>query len=345
MTSKFFKVFLLFLMVSVISLGAFAQNNNSTIKGTVKDAGGAVVSGATVTLTNIGTSHEVTTKSGADGFLRLCRVVAGKLQIDCLRARILRMGRRADFARFSSRAGRCDIQCRQCDDTSHGEGCHPGHRLCEPDVVGREKCDRDRNPSCTKPKHPECTWHSARAWLRAAMLDRAAAIRASTASPVDLWITWWMDRLCPTGSPMNCRPTRSRLQHFQEVKIITASGDAQYGRPGLIELVTKSGTNQFHGQAYELNQNNHLQARAYNSGPTIPFLQHNEWGAQLGGPVWIPKVYNGRNKTFFFFDAEWIQQNSNQFESIHCPHHKPSGRVICRMCTSRKQRRYESNSD
>ena len=65
--------------------------------------------------------------------------------------------------------------------------------------------------------------------------------------------------------------------------------------------MTKSGTNQFHGQIFELNRNQYLQARTFNSGPTVPFLQHNEYGAQLGGPVWFPKIYDGKNKTFFFF--------------------------------------------
>ena len=114
---------------------------------------------------------------------------------------------------------------------------------------------------------------------------------------------------------VNSQPTPT----YQEVKVITAQGDAQYSRPGLIEMVTKSGTNHFHGQAYELNQNNHLQAKYYRQGNAIPFLQHNEWGAQLGGPVWIPKVYNGRNRTFFFVDLEWIKQNANGIEQYTVP--------------------------
>ena len=83
--------------------------------------------------------------------------------------------------------------------------------------------------------------------------------------------------------------------------------------------MTKSGTNQFHGQAYELNQNKHLQAKAYQLGPVIPFLQHNEYGAQLGGPVWFPKIYNGRNHTFFFVDWEWIKDKRNAFEQYIVP--------------------------
>ncbi len=102
---------------------------------------------------------------------------------------------------------------------------------------------------------------------------------------------------------------------FQEVKVITANGDAQYNRPGIVELVTKSGTNQFHGQAFELNQNNHLEARAFNTGLVVPFLQHNEYGAQLGGPI-------VRNHTFFFVDFEWIKDNRNGLQEYILPTHE-----------------------
>jgi hypothetical protein len=113
----------------------------------------------------------------------------------------------------------------------------------------------------------------------------------------------------------NAQPTPT----FQEVKVITAQGSAQYRGLGVVELVTKGGTNHFHGQFYELNQNNHLQAKVFNQRNAVPFLQHNEYGFQIGGPVWIPKLYDGKNKTFFFFDAERIQQNANKVEQYFVP--------------------------
>ena len=68
MMCKFYKAFILFLICSVFSLGAFAQNANSSIKGTIQDTHGSVVSGATVTLTNLGTNQSVSTTSNAEGF-------------------------------------------------------------------------------------------------------------------------------------------------------------------------------------------------------------------------------------------------------------------------------------
>ena len=77
MTYKIYKVFLLVLMIGVISLGAFAQNANSTIQGTVKDASGAVVAGATVTLMTIGTTQQRTTTSRS--------ATVSTLSLTCLR--------------------------------------------------------------------------------------------------------------------------------------------------------------------------------------------------------------------------------------------------------------------
>ena len=102
MTYKLYKVFLALVVCSFLSVGAFAQNSNSTIKGTVKDASGAVVSGATVTLTNIGTSQQLYHDLQGRRVLHLYQSIPGELQIDCHRTRVCRLGRRADPASFQA---------------------------------------------------------------------------------------------------------------------------------------------------------------------------------------------------------------------------------------------------
>ncbi|MDZ4800904.1 MAG: carboxypeptidase regulatory-like domain-containing protein [Bryobacteraceae bacterium] len=91
----------------------------------------------------------------------------------------------------------------------------------------------------------------------------------------------------------------------QELKIITNNYSAQYGSvgSGVVSMVTKSGTDQLHGSAFWTQRNPALGARAFNS-VSPPRARRNELGATLGGPVWIPKVYNGRNRTFFFASIE-----------------------------------------
>jgi hypothetical protein len=99
------------------------------------------------------------------------------------------------------------------------------------------------------------------------------------------------------------------LPTIQEIRVNTSNANAEFNRPGMVEVVTKSGSNSFHGQLFELNQNNHLAANSFHQ-KSVAFLVRNEYGGNLAGPVLIPKLYNGRNKTFFFFDYEGIKQRS-----------------------------------
>ena len=72
---------------------------------------------------------------------------------------------------------------------------------------------------------------------------------------------------------------------------------------GTLSFVSKSGTNEYHGDLYEFLRNTDLDARNFfQASPSV--LQQNDFGVTAGGPVWIPKVYKGRNKTFFFASYE-----------------------------------------
>lgn len=87
---------------------------------------------------------------------------------------------------------------------------------------------------------------------------------------------------------------------------VTAAGfKAETGRAsgGSMSFVTKSGTNDFHGTAYEFLRNQILDARGF-FGATKPVYKQNDFGFTAGGPVWFPKIYKGRDKTFFFFSYE-----------------------------------------
>jgi outer membrane receptor protein involved in Fe transport len=93
---------------------------------------------------------------------------------------------------------------------------------------------------------------------------------------------------------------------FGEFKLLTNTYDAEYGRfgGGVQIFVTKSGTNDFHGAAF-LNMRRDIwnaNAWAFNaSGRARPKERFNEIGGAAGGPIWIPKVYDGRNRSFFYF--------------------------------------------
>jgi hypothetical protein len=93
---------------------------------------------------------------------------------------------------------------------------------------------------------------------------------------------------------------------FGEFKLLTGTYDAEYGRfGGGVEIyVTKSGTNDFHGTLFHNMRRDIWNANAWANnarGVARPKDRFNEYGAGVGGPIWIPKLYNGRNKSFFFF--------------------------------------------
>ncbi|MGH9632287.1 MAG: carboxypeptidase regulatory-like domain-containing protein, partial [Bryobacteraceae bacterium] len=98
---------------------------------------------------------------------------------------------------------------------------------------------------------------------------------------------------------------------IQEFKVQTSNYSAEYGRSGggIINIVTKSGTNQVRGTAYEFFRNKVLDAgNFFNNRAGIerqPFV-YNQYGLTVGGPVYLPKVYDGRNRTFFFFSYEGV---------------------------------------
>jgi Carboxypeptidase regulatory-like domain/TonB dependent receptor len=88
----------------------------------------------------------------------------------------------------------------------------------------------------------------------------------------------------------------------QEFKLITTLVPADYGHTGAVAgiLEIRSGTNNYHGSIYEYLRNNALDAQPW--GTVTPlFTRQNEFGATIGGPISIPKVYNGKNRSFFFF--------------------------------------------
>ncbi|MEO7651148.1 MAG: TonB-dependent receptor, partial [Bryobacteraceae bacterium] len=94
-----------------------------------------------------------------------------------------------------------------------------------------------------------------------------------------------------------------------EFKVQSNITSAEFGRAAgaNINVSFRSGTNQPHGTLYEYLRNEKLDARNAFAQVRGPFKQ-NQYGGTFGGPVWIPKVYNGRNKTFFFFAAESMRQ-------------------------------------
>jgi hypothetical protein len=95
------------------------------------------------------------------------------------------------------------------------------------------------------------------------------------------------------------------IDAITEFTVDTNGFKAEFGRAqgGILTFSSRSGTNEYHGNLYEFLRNNYFDARNYFEN-TRSVLKQHDFGGTFGGPVWIPKLYNGKNKTFFFFSIE-----------------------------------------
>jgi Carboxypeptidase regulatory-like domain len=100
------------------------------------------------------------------------------------------------------------------------------------------------------------------------------------------------------------------FEAIQEMKVISTTYSAQYGHTsgGFIEYTSKSGTNTLHGSGYEFLADDALNADGFFAGKAP--LRNDNFGFTLGGPVVIPKAYDGHNKTFFFTNFDWTRLRS-----------------------------------
>jgi hypothetical protein len=113
------------------------------------------------------------------------------------------------------------------------------------------------------------------------------------------------------------------IESIGEVKVITQGYQAEFGRSAgaQVTAVTKSGTNSFHGAGYGIFTNSNWNSRSWanqKNGLPQPYTYADTYGFTVGGPIWIPKVYNGKNKLFFFVADEFrpttsIGGSNNQF--------------------------------
>ena len=123
------------------------------------------------------------------------------------------------------------------------------------------------------------------------------------------------------GAPNNAQAGDNNLAYVppvdsvSEFKIQTNTYDAQYGKSagGVLNVLTKSGANDLHGTGYEFLRRNALDANSFqNNSQGLPRSGHSldQYGGSIGGPLFVPKLYDGRNKSFFFFNYEGYQEET-----------------------------------
>ncbi len=103
-----------------------------------------------------------------------------------------------------------------------------------------------------------------------------------------------------------------------ELKVTAFNNNAEFSQVGDVTFTSRGGTNNFHGSLFEYLQNDALDARVFNFAKKAP-KHFNTFGGSIGGPLSIPHVYDGHNKTFFFFDYEGNRRRASQAEQFTVP--------------------------
>ena len=119
-----------------------------------------------------------------------------------------------------------------------------------------------------------------------------------------------MDGISAMDTGNNGQMLNMNIESIGEVKVLTQGYQAEYGRSSGLQITayTKSGTNELHGSGYGLFTNSHWNKNSWvnqMNGDRQPVTSQQIYGYSIGGPVVIPKVYNGRNKLFFFYAHEF----------------------------------------
>ena len=368
-----------FFLVDFASIGAYSQNSQGTILGHVQDPSGAAVASANVIATNVNTNvtNHFTTKSAGDYLF--VNIIPGTYQVKVERDGfktevsgnlILEVDQtlRQDFTLQVGTTREtitvaADAQMVQADNTT------TGNVLDQKAIEELPSSGRDFNNLLGLVAGAgNVTGGSQLYWANHGLNNTFTEVSLNGERPES--ISFMVDGVADTD---NFFATSSGIPSefaIQEFKVQTGLYSAEYGQgAGQVNLAIKSGTNQLHGQAYDYIQNDAFNSKsplqeyqhAYLNAPVpkvAPFKQ-NQFGGTLGGPLSIPGLYNGRNKTFWFFAYDGGRQHtsptqnpiqvptakerSGVFSDWPWPLYDPTTTVCNPTCDATTRRAYSGN--
>jgi len=294
----------------------YSQTSSGSIVGTVTDASGAALANTPVQLANLGTNEKRTETTNADGLYQFLNILPGQYSVTVEKTGFKRLVR-SPVAVETQTTSRIDLAL-QLGDVSQTIEVTAQTPLLQPESSSLGQVVDQR-------KTTELPLNGRNPLNLVALVPSVVPQGGSMSNPNGqnpfAWGNYqigggmanqsmvWLDGSPVNGSYINITaliPTQDSLQEF---KVATNNLSPEYGRfaGGVVNFTTKSGTNEVHGSAYEFLRNKDLNANNFfnnRAGITRPAFTQNQFGVNMGGPIYIPKVYDGRNKTFFFFNYE-----------------------------------------
>ncbi len=313
-------VFAAALLLSAVCL--FSQNISGTLSGVIKDPAGAVIPGAEVSLTNAGTGVNQKMNTNESGMFVFSSVLPGtyNLEVAMTGFRTVQMQNITVTATERRSVGEITLQVGQVQErvqvtaeatpvqtaSSERAGLVSGDQMLNLAIKGRDFLGL----LATLPGVVD-TRAGSREVVQTGNVLQGLHINGGRETS----IMYALDGISAvdTGSNTSVH-NEPNMDAIGEVKVLTSNYQAEYGRnsAGTINVVIKSGTQDFHGSAYwyyrheGLNANGFFQNRTNTSKPIYRF---NSGGGSIGGPVYIPGKFNTeKNKLFFFFSEEVVRR-------------------------------------
>jgi hypothetical protein len=320
-----FRTTLLVLFVIVGSLcSLYGQSTTGTILGTVKDPSGREVSTVNVQLVNQGTGATRSTVTNGEGDFRFADIDAGSYVLILVAPGF----QREEFAQFELLARetrRLDATLKIATqtqtvnvessagpavqtDTSNIAETKTGRELVDLPVAIGARAGGSTSPISTLTTQP------------GVQTDNQGNLSVTGLNPSQLSLS--IDgvsvvgpRAAETGPINELFPSFNAIE---EIRVSEVINPAEYGGVADITTISKGGTNTYHGGAFENLQNSDMNA-SDTFTHTVPILKMNDFGIFLGGPISIPKLYNGHDKTFFFASYEALRLPRQQIQVENVP--------------------------
>ena len=296
----------------LLSAPALAQLASQTgLVGTVTDSGGGVLPGATVTAVNLGTQATLTGITNEAGVYQFNAVPLGRYEIT-----VTLQGFQTFKATNINVGGNQVVRqdaVLSVGDLSETVTVEASNTTIQTDRAAVSQTVEARAVT-DLPASGRNVWQMAATTpgvLRGNTTDIGLSFRGAGQREIQNSLT--MDGINATSNLLAMTSMRPMADAVQEVAVQTGSTSAEYGSYlGVhVNVVTKAGTNAFHGALFEYFQDDALESRGYFDNPNLPEppKRSNQFGAQFDGPVIIPGLYNGTNRTFFMGAYEGLRSN------------------------------------
>ncbi len=331
-------VWLLLTFCLAIGIPAVAQSARGTLAGTVMDANGAVIQGADVNLKETNTGSGYATKSSADGLFTFSELPPGTYTLTVISPGFesyTQSGIGVDVGSTATLTAVMKVGAGTATVTVNSDASHlETESSDEGFTMSPQVLDSLPLPFGGEIRNP----------LEFAALSPgfAGTMSNNPSSPPsgnfklsggqqgggDILLDGATTELASANMQVTYNFS---VEAVSEFKVMTNTFDAQFGSAsgGVVNLVSKSGTNSIHGSAYDLLKNRVLDANSWTNdyqnaqaGKDIyqtPTDTQNDFGASVGGPVRVPWLYNGRDKTFFFFNYEGFRQENGGTSLLSAP--------------------------